>query len=267
MFGKNKEKKPKSKVRKIIDWVVTGVFATVLVGLGTLLIISNTSKSQNVFGPKYQKVLTDSMSPTYKVKDIIVLAKADPADIKRRIDNGQYVDVSFYWMVNGNKISMTHRLEANLVIGEQTIETAVYSPETKIDPKTGKEYHYTFTAHGINKHSEFCKIGDEYGDCTNQTQVFHEFDLIGRVTRKSWFMGFLTSVWGLLICLLIPCSYLIVASVLDICKALDEKEESQGEAPNGEVKSSNDDPLAGLSEKEKEKLKKQMLDEMLGKKK
>ena len=262
MFGKNKAKKPKSKARKIIDWVVTGVFATLLVGLGTLLVISNTSKSQNVFGPKYQKVLTDSMSPVYKVKDIIVLAKADPADIKNRVDNGESVDVSFYWNVKGQVLSMTHRIEANLVINDKVIETAVYSEEAKIDSKTGKEYHYTFVAHGINKQSEFCKVGDEYGDCTNQTQEFHEFDLIGRVTRKSWFMGFLTSVWGLIILLLVPCMYLMVASVLDICKALDEKEETE----EGATEVNKNDPLAGLSDKEKEKLKKKMLDEMLGKK-
>lgn len=267
MFGKNKEKKPKSKARKIIDWVVTGVFAAMIVGLGTLLIISKTSKSQNVFGPTYQKVLTDSMAPTYKVNDIIVLAKADPADIKKRIDEGKSVDVSFHWKVNGQDVSMTHRIEANLVIDDKTISTVVYSEEALVDSTTGKEYHYTFTAHGINKHSEFCKIGGEYGDCTNQTQTFHEYDLIGRVTRKSWFMGFATSIWGLLVLLLVPCMYLIIASVIDICKALDDKEKPQGEGPNGEVKPSSGDPLAGLSEKEKEKLKKQMLDEMLGKKK
>ena len=262
MFGKSKKpKKPKSKARKIIEWVITGVFAALLVGVGVIQIINKTSKSQNVFGPQYQKVLTDSMSPVYKVNDIIVVEKTSAKDLYKRVnEKHQEVDLSFYWKVNGEIRSMTHRLQ-----------TVTYSETPQIDPISGTEYHYTFVAHGINTRSEFCKIGDEYGDCTTQTQTFHEDSIIGRVTRKSYIMTFTTSIWGLLVLLLIPCLYLVVACVYDLCKALDEKEEPA----NGEVVAEVDengnpikkDPLAGLSEKEKEKLKKQMLDEMLGKKK
>lgn len=258
MFGKSKkEKKPKSKARKIIDWVITGVFATLIVGLAVVQIINKTSKNQNLFGTQYQKVLTDSMAPTYKVNDIIFLTKADPEDLKNRVEANQNVDVSFYWIVNGSRVSMTHRLQS-----------AVKLDSPQVDSITGKTYQYTFVAHGINKQSEFCKVGGQYGDCTNQTQEFHEYDLIGRVVRKSYFMTFATSIWGLLVLLLVPCMYLIVASVIDICKALDDKDE---EVPTeGEQLSkigTKDDPLAGLSDKEKERLKKQMLDEMLGKSK
>ncbi len=255
MFGKSKkEKKPKSKARKIIDWVITGVFATLIVGLAVVQIINKTSKNQNLFGSQYQKVLTDSMAPTYKVNDIIFIKDADPANLVKRVEEGENVDVSFLWKVNGQDVSMTHRLI-----------TATYSDAPQIDLK-GREYHYTFVAHGINTHSEFCKIGDQYGDCTYQTQEFNEHDLIGRVVRKSYFMTFATSIWGLLVLLLVPCMYLIIASVIDICKALDEKEEvpAEGEPPQVGTK---EDPLAGMSEKDKERLKKQMLDEMLGKSK
>lgn len=255
MFGNKNDKKPKSKAKKIIDWVITGVFATLAVGLGTIVIISKTSKNPNLFGTTYQRVLTDSMSPVYKVKDIIVLTKANPADLVSRVEQGKEVDVSFRWTVRGTEYSMTHRLIS-----------ATYSPEEQIDPATGNTYHYTFVAHGINTKSEWCKIYGEYQDCTGQTQTFHENALIGRVTRVSWFMNFVTSVWGLLIILLIPCMYLITSSVFDICRALDDKEET--ETPEGKPAIGNkSDPLAGLSEKEKERLKKQMLDEMLGKKK
>ena len=254
MFGiGGKNKKPKSKARKIIDWVVTGVFATLAVGLTTMFIISKTSKNPNMFGTTYQRVLTDSMSPKYKVKDIIVLAKADPADLVKRVEAGQDVDVSFHWSIKGTDVSMTHRLL-----------TATYSEEEQIDPITGTSYHYTFVAHGINTKSEWCKSYGEYQDCTGQTQTFHESALIGRVTRVSWFMNFVTSVWGLLIILLVPCMYLITSSVFDICKALDENEETPEEGSNDGTK--KNDPLAGLSDKEKERLKKQMLEEMLNKK-
>ncbi len=262
MFGSKKAKKPKSTAQKVIDWVITGIIASVMVGFATVFIISKANNNQSPFGPTYQKVLTDSMSPTYKVNDIIVVEKTNPAKLKERFDRGENVDVSFRVkdiveprnLINNfkrNDVSMTHR-----------IMDVSYSEEAQIDAVTGLEYHYTFVTHGINKESEFCKIGDQYGDCTTQTQKFHEDALIGRVTRKSGFMSFATSVWGLLVLLLIPCMYLITYSVIDICRALDDKDEEnpEGGAPG------NKDPLAGLSEKEKEKLKKQMLDEMLGKK-
>ena len=256
MFGKSKkEKKPKSKARKIIDWVVTGVFATLIVGLAVVQIINKTTKNQNLFGSQYQKVLTDSMSPTYKVNDIIFITKADPQNLVDRVAAGQNVDVSFEWKIGSQEVSMTHRLQS-----------AVKLASPQVDPITGETYQYKFVAHGINTQSEWCKSSGGYMDCTNQTQEFNENALIGRVVRKSYFMTFATSIWGLLVLLLVPCMYLIIASVIDICKALDDKEEvpAEGEPPKIGTK---EDPLAGLSEKEKEKLKKQMLDEMLGKSK
>ena len=266
MFGKDsKPKKPKSKARKIIDWVVTGIFAALLVGVGVLQIVNKTSKNQNVFGPQFQKVLTDSMSPVYKVNDIIVVEKTSVEDLYKRVnEKHQEVDVSFYWMVNGQKSSMTHRLIS-----------VTYSETPFTDPATLQECHYQFVAHGINKQSEWCKGSGGYYDCTNQTQTFGETALIGRVSRKSGFMTFATSIWGLLVLLLLPCTYLIVASGIDIYKALKESEDEEAAAKGGNVvgeasetgaEPKNGDPLAGLSKEEKERLKKQMLDEMLGNK-
>ncbi len=262
MFGKEKKpKKPKSKARKIIDWVITGVFAALIVGVGVIQIINRTSSNQFVLGPKYQRVLTDSMSPVYKVNDIIVIEKTNADTLYKMVEEKhEDVDISFHWKVNGKIVSMTHRIESI---------TKLDSPH--IDPDTGDTVKYIFIAHGINKRSEFCKILGEYGDCTTQTQEFYENAIIGRVTRKSAVMSFMTSIWVLLILLLVPCMYLIIASVIDIVKALDDKEavpaEGQVVGEASEVEPKNKDPLAGLSEKEKEKLKKQMLDEMLGKKK
>lgn len=258
MFGKSKkEKKPKSKARKIIDWVITGVFATLIVGLAVVQIVNKTTKRQDLFGAQFQKVLTDSMAPTYKVNDIIFIdTKPSCEKIYQDWQAGKHVDVSFKWIVRGEEVSMTHRIQ----------EVVKYSTP-QVDSITGNTYQYTFTAHGINTQSEWCKGAGGYMDCTSQTQTFNDYDLIGRVVRKSYFMTFATSIWGLLVLLLVPCMYLIIASVIDICKALDDKEEevpAEGEPPKIGTK---DDPLAGLSEKEKEKLKKQMLDEMLGKSK
>ena len=218
MFGKDKKpKKPKSKARKIIDWVVTGIFAALLVGVGILQIVNKTSKNQNLFGPQFQKVLTDSMSPVYKVNDIIVVEKTSAESVYDRVNEKRLdTDVSFYWIVNGEKVSMTHRLIS-----------VTYCESPFIDLATGEPCHYQFIAHGINTQSEWCKGAGGYQDCTNQTQTFGETALIGRVTRKSGFMTFATSIWGLLVLLLLPCAYLIVASGIDIYKALKESEDEE----------------------------------------
>ena len=261
MSGKEKKpRKPKSKTRKIIEWVLTGIFAAGLVGIVVIQIVNKTSKNQNVFGPQFQKVLTDSMAPTYKVNDIILIAKTTPEDIYKRVnEKHETVDLSFYWRVDGELRSMTHRLQS-----------VTYSETPVAVTENGDELYYTFEAHGINTQSEWCKGSSGYMDCTGQIQQFHEDAIIGRVVRKSGFMTFATSIWGLLVFLLVPCMYLIVASVFDIVKALDDKDEVPAGAGGevvGEASDKPKDPLAGLSEKEKEKLKKQMLDEMLGKKK
>ena len=271
MFGKkDNEKKPKSKARKIIDWVVTGVFATLIVGVGTVFVLNRFSKNQNVLGAAYQKVLTDSMSPVYKVNDIIVVKKTDPQKIYTWVNEGKDVDVSFRVKDIVEPVSLINTFKNSDVSMTHRILTAEYSEAPLVDEITGVTYHYTFVTHGINTQSEWCKSASGYNDCTNQTQKFHENALIGKVERKSHLLTFATSVWGLLILLLVPCMYLITASVFDICKALDKTEENPEPGEVSEegkrVIGSKDDPLAGLSDKEKEKLKKQMLDELLGKK-
>ena len=79
---------------------------------------------------------------------------------------------------------------------------------------------------------------------------------------------FITSPWGLLVFLLIPAFYLVITSVIDIFKAIKDPEE-EGETSNGasaNSSSSGDSPLAGLSDEDRERLKKEMLDELMNKK-
>ena len=269
MFGK--ERKPKSKARKIIDWVVTGVFATLLVGVVVVQIINKTSNGQFTLGPQYQRVLTDSMKPVYKVNDIIAIEKIKPQDLLAGVKNGKTMDVSFKWNLLLDKAALISDRDKNVSSMTHRVFEATYYEEPQADLDTGLVYHYTFKAHGINTKSEWCKSSTgEYGDCTYQTQTFHEYSIIGKVTRKSYIMTFITSMWGLLVFLLVPCMYLIITSTLDIFRALKD-DEAPAEGTNGDGSSGdgpkNNSPLDGLSDKEKEKLKKQMLDEMLGKKK
>lgn len=242
-----KEKKPKSKVRKILEWVFTGVFLTLVAGIAGLRIYQNATGNYSIFGTQYPVVLTDSMEDEYMVGDVLIVESVNEDEISSRIKEGS--DISFYWMINGQEYMMTHR-----------VETITYFE----DVSQNEGYHWTFVTHGINKHSEQCGGGD----CTYQTQTFHENKLIGVVTGKSAFLGFANkafkSVWTLIILILIPSLYLVVTSVISLIKGLDEAEEVANiEAAKKPTK--HNDVLSELSDEDRERLKQEMLEEMLEK--
>jgi len=243
-----KIKKPKSKARKIIDWVITGVFGCLFLAVSGFQIAANVTKGNNFGVPNFNGhqilvVLTDSMVPDYPVSTAIFVDKVD----KSTLEVGN--DITFYyapWEGYMSNPIVTHRIR-----------------EVLIDSETGRRY---FIVGGINKNSENCMQTDGSKDCTSQSQTVSEDYVLGKVTGSSRFIGavykFISSAWGLIILLLIPCLYLIISSVLDIYKAAKEPEEALEIGAN-----SSNDPLSTLSDADKERLKQEMLDEMLGGKK
>lgn len=239
-----KDKSKAKKIKSIIEWVVTGVFvsaALVLVGFK----IYSTKTNKSMFGSQYPVVLTDSMEPDYKVKDVLVVKEVDPATIK------EGDDVTFYWDLTGkgDVYPMTHRVK---------------SIEYFANAEENDGYHYTIVTHGINTKSNQCGI-PEGCDLTWQTQTFHEDVLIGKVMRKSWFLKAVTSVWGLILLILLPCLYIMTTTVVDAFKKLEEADKEAELAAIAAGEKPANDPLAGLSKSDIEALKKQMLDEMLNK--
>ena len=75
LFGKDKEKKPKrpkSKARKIIEWVLVGIFGAIFAFAAAATIDGMIHKNENYgqslrFGVGTFVVQTDSMEPEYKV--------------------------------------------------------------------------------------------------------------------------------------------------------------------------------------------------------
>ena len=270
-------KKPKSKARKIIEWVLTGIFlalfAFVLAGQIDGMVHKKEHYNQQLrFGYGTFVVKTDSMEPKYMIGTALITYNEDADKIYERFQKGEEVDITFVDVYNTNNeytsplnnpeltkrtdptgVPMTHRVKEVHVNNNQ-------------EKGKGK---YTFITAGINTRST--NLGWKEGEpdiVINQYQAFTEKEVLGRVTVNSAFLGgvfsFVGSPLGLLVLLLIPAFYLVVSSVIDIFKAYKEPEpttEGAGGQPNN-----NNGPVT-LSEADKKRLKEQLLEEMISKKK
>ena len=270
-------KKPKSKARKIIEWVLTGIFlalfAFVLAGQIDGMVHKKEHYNQQLrFGYGTFVVKTDSMEPKYMIGTALITYNEDADKIYERFQKGEEVDITFVDVYNTNNeytsplnnpeltkrtdptgVPMTHRVKEVHVNNNQ-------------EKGKGK---YTFITAGINTRST--NLGWKEGEpdiVINQYQAFTEKEILGRVTVNSAFLGgvfsFVGSPLGVLVLLLIPAFYLVVSSVIDIFKAYKEPEpatEGAGGQPNN-----NNGPVT-LSEADKKRLKEQLLEEMISKKK
>jgi hypothetical protein len=99
-----KAKKPKSKARKIIEWVLTGLFLAIfaVVGLAQIdgLVNKKNHYNQQIrFGYGTFVVQTDSMEPEYKVKTAIITYLEDADKIYKRYQSGKTIDVTFFELI------------------------------------------------------------------------------------------------------------------------------------------------------------------------
>lgn len=268
-----KAKKPKSKTRKIIEWVLTGIFLAIfaVVGLAQIdgLVNKKSHYNQQIrFGYGTFVVQTDSMEPEYKVKTAIITYLEDADKIYKSYQAGKTIDVTFFdiYTVENEYTKpldhpdLTHRTSPT----QYPMTHRVQEIHVNENLKKG-EGRYTFITAGINTRST-SMFDDGTEHVIDQYQAFTEKELLGRVRVNSPFLGgvfgFVSSIWGLLILLLIPSFYLIITSVIDIFKAYKEPEEipegEKVEKTNGEVE---------LSEEDKKRLKEELLKEMINKKK
>ena len=277
MAKEKREKKPKSKARKIIEWVLTGVFFVLfaIAGIAQIdgLINKNKHYGQQIrFGYAAFVVKTESMEPVYKVDTAIITYLEDADKIYERYEKGETVDVTFYdAYTTKNEYTKPSEAHPELTMRTNPAEYPIITHRVKeihVNNALAKgEGKYTFIVAGINT---------GVGAATNangeiyQYQVFTEKELLGRVVIGSAFLGgvfnFVSSIWGLLILLLIPSFYLIIVSVIDIFKAYKEPEE-QAATANGAPVASNPSITKELSEEDKKRLKEELLQEMLGNKK
>ena len=272
-------KRPKSKARKIIEWILTGIFLALfgLVMAGQIdgMVHKKDHYNQQIrFGYGTFVVKTDSMEPEYAKQTALITYNEDPEKIVERFNKGEEVNLTFfdaYSVKNeytepnpeGKNTELTQRTDpTGLPMTHRLREVHVNNSVKKGQGK------YTFITAGINTKSQ--QMGWREGDpelTINQYQAFTEKEILGRVVVNSPFLGgvfsFVSSVLGLLVLLLIPAFYLVITSVIDIFKAYKDPEEVK----EGASGTSNPTGTVELSEADKKRLKEQLLEEMLNKKK
>lgn len=280
---KPKVKKPKSKARKITEWVLTGLFlvlfAFVMAGQIDGMVHKGDHDGQQIrFGYGTFMVKTDSMAPKYKINTALITYLEDPETLIKRFNKGDDVDITFVHVkVDSNAYTVptdpknaqyTARTNesANKEVDHIPMTHRVFEIHVNDSVKKGNG-RYTFLTAGINTKSEW--MGWHEGDpelTINQYQAITEKELLGVVRVNSPVLGqvfkFVTSVFGLLILLLIPAFYLVITSVLDIFKAYKDPDEVK----EGNKDTTNTGPVT-LTEADKKRLKEQLLEEMMSKKK
>ena len=266
MNEEKKVKKPKSKTRKIIEWVFTGLFAVLFLIIGIAQIDGMVHKKDHYgqsirFGFGTFVVQTESMAPKYNVKSAIVTYLDSPKEILKRYEKGETIDITFFDAYQASNQYTVPSATLHPELTDRTSATGLPMTHRLQEIKKGDDGHYYFITAGIN--TGVSSALDEQGRI-KQYQVFTEKELLGRVVIGSAFLGgvftFVSSPWGLLVLLLIPAFYLIITSVIDIFKAYKEPEESEG-SPKV------DKGTLDLSEEDKKRLKEELLEEMLNKKK
>ena len=101
MAKEKKEKKPKSKARKIIEWVLTGLFLVLFAIAGIAQIDGLVNKNKH-YGQQIRLgyatfvVQTKSMEPKYMVDSAIITYLEDADKIYERYQNNETIDVTFY---------------------------------------------------------------------------------------------------------------------------------------------------------------------------
>ena len=260
---KKRVKKPKSKARKILEWIGLGFFGLVagFILAGNISGMINKKENYNQyirFGVGSFVILSDSMEPRYPVDSAIITYKEDLDKVYEKFNNGETINMTFFNCAD-EKFDIYGFRPDNSEYTDLVVKNMVMTHEIKEIHKNEQAGGYVFVAAGINPKSNTGQV--------NQYQVFTSRQYLGVVKHCSTFLGkifhFLVSPIGLIVLLLIPAAYLIITSSIDIFRVLKESEENEGIS----VKNGGSAALSSLSEAEKEKLKKELLNEMLNKKK
>ncbi len=273
-MSEKKQKKPKSKVRRILEWTFIGIVGALFIAVAAGTIDAKVHEKDNFgqpirFGTGSFLVLTNSMEPEYKVNSAIITFKKNPDTVYADWKAGKHVDITFYdgftasnsftepTKTGSQNIPKTNRTTVNrsgslpMVITHRVFDIHVD------ESKTAGQGRYYFFLEGINEDA-----ATSFG-ASDQYQVITENFMLGVVVLNSPALGavfqFVASPWGLFVLLLIPALYLVISSMVDIVVTMKTNQEEQEQKPTPAS-------LTELSAKDRERLKQEMLQQMLEKK-
>ena len=253
---KKREKKKKSLARKIIEWVLFGIFGAFFVFVVAGNIDGEIHKEQNYgqsirFGIGSFIVLTNSMEPEIKQDSAIVTYKQNLDSLVADFYAGQTVDITFANVRPDVNYTPTDPKYNDPVFLNRVMTHRLVEVKVNEDVSEGNG-RYIFVTAGINAGGDHSKEG--------QYQVFTEKQYLGRVKITNAFLGkvfnFVVSPVGLIVLLLLPAAYLIIVSTIDIFRAMKQSEEENAAISGG-------DKLKNLTDEQRAQLKKQLLDEMI----
>ena len=260
-----KERKPKSKAAKIVEYILLGVFGALFCFVLAGNISSMVHKKENYgqpirFGMGTFQIRTSSMEPEIGKGTVVISMKEDVTQFEDRLKNNQKVDIVFANIDVDVDVDYDNPLytRGTRVVTNEVMVHRLQEVHINEDVELGKG-RYIFVAAGINTLGEHSR--------EEQHQVFTEVQYLGTVKVVSSFLGGFTKVMsspiGLIILLLIPAGYLIVTSSMDIFKALKEEEGVEVDQKSA----ANGDHLSSLSDADRQRLKNELLEEMINAKK
>ena len=259
-----KKTKKKSKVAKIIEWVILGIFG-VIFGLFAISTVTGMVQAKDHhdqvlrFGFGNFIVLTNSMEPEIPKDAAIVTYMEDIKSFPDRLAKGETIDVTFFNENTGIEIEpdAPEFVKGGDIYTDLVMTHRLREVHIREDVEFGQG-RYVCIASGTNTGGEHSLEG--------QYQIFTETQYLGTVKIANAFLGgifnFVASPWGLIILLIIPAGYLIISFGIDIFKEL-KKSEQEPQVVVG----SGDSRLSGMSEADKARLKQELLDEMINSKK
>lgn len=289
MSKTEKKKKEKSKLRKILEGIGIGIFVAAIGACAFVMIYSRFGKNKdnkyaptkigNLYLPVY--VVSDSMEPSIPKNSMIFIKSVSPESIynsyKSAIEKGKeikidltfddnYMPGAYLGPASYSEEAKQALLDNGKQIGSRTTYTnpmrtmthRLFFMEVNENVELGKG-RYRFYVAGTNV--------SKYASQQDQFQLFTEAELYGKVIGKSVILGgfywFATTSWGLIVLILIPTLYMIISSVLDLFRK-EEAKESEQIIENAKKQVEGDSTsIDSLSDKEKEKLKKQLLEKMM----
>ncbi len=259
-----REKKPKSKARRIIEWVgfgiIAAIFAFAMVAQVDAMIHKDENWGQQLrFGVGSFVVETNSMEPDYKVDSAIITYKKSPEEIYAQYTTkpDEPIDITFSYQnyASFKPTDTTLTVQTNLSVPSDLYAHAMTHRLREIavdNTKAVGQGHYIFVVAGINPESSWA---------LNQYQVFDERYLLGVVVMNSNALGqvfkFIASPWGLFGLLLIPAFYLVISSTIDIFRTLKEPDEETASSGTG------GGTVSQIADSDRERLKQEMLMQML----